>query len=107
MNKRTTTPSEDGFYMPAEYAHHKGCVLIWPVRPGSWPHEAKEAQQTFTLLAKAIAESEKVWMLAGEADYLQVKEIFKEDINIDVLQVETDDAWARDVGPTCVINEQG
>lgn len=107
MNKRTTTPSEDGFYMPAEYAHHKGCVLIWPVRPGSWPHEAKEAQQTFTLLAKAIAESEKVWMLAGEADYLQVEEIFKEDINIDVLQVETDDAWARDVGPTCVINEQG
>ena len=107
MNKRTTTPSEDGFYMPAEYAHHKGCVLIWPVRPGSWPHEAKEAQQTFTILARAIAESEKVWMLAGKADYESVKEIFKEDINIDVLQVETDDAWARDVGPTCVINEQG
>lgn len=107
MNKLKTKPLMDGFYMPAEYAHHRGCVLIWPVRPGSWPHQAKEAQQTFTILARAIAESEKVWMLAGKADYEYVKEKFKEDINIETLCIETDDAWARDVGPTCVINEQG
>lgn len=107
MEKLKTTPMQDGYYMPAEYAHHRGCVLIWPVRPGSWPHEAKEAQNTFTLLARAIAESEKVWMLAGEDTYEVVRNIFKEDTNIEVLCIETDDAWARDVGPTCVVNTNG
>lgn len=107
MEKLTTKPSQDGFYMPAEYAHHRGCVLIWPVRSGSWPYEAKDAQQTFTILARAIAESEKVWMLAGKEKYEKVKRHFINDNNIEVLCIETDDAWARDVGPTCVINEQG
>ena len=29
-------PSKDGFHMPAEYEPHKGTILIWPKRPGSW-----------------------------------------------------------------------
>ena len=30
-------PSADGFSMPGEFASHHGCLMIWPVRPGSWP----------------------------------------------------------------------
>ena len=36
--------------MPGEYGPHRGCVMIWPVRPGSWPHGAREAQQTLSPL---------------------------------------------------------
>lgn len=25
-------PRADGFYMPAEYAPHKGTIIIWPKR---------------------------------------------------------------------------
>lgn len=102
-----STPAADGFRMPAEYEPHRGCVMIWPVRPGSWPHGGKAAQQTFTQVARAIAESETVWMLASPADTAAVEAVFAQDANIHVLSIETNDAWARDVGPTCVVNDNG
>lgn len=107
MERKKTLPAQDGYHMPAEYGPHRGCVMIWPVRPGSWPHGAKDAQQAFAAIARAIAESEKVWMLAAPQYAKEVQELFSKDTDIRVLEIETDDAWARDVGPTCVINETG
>ena len=98
--KLENTPSKDKFYMPAEFSTHEGTVMIWPVRPGSWPYEGKEAKQ----IARAIADSEKVWMLADEEHISEVQLEFNTDVNIIPLQIKTDDAWARDVGPTCVVN---
>lgn len=96
-----------GYRMPGEYEPHEGCVMIWPVRPGSWPYGAREAQQTFEEIARAIAESEAVWMLAAPRDADKVREIFKDIPNVRVLEIETDDAWARDVAPTCVVSDTG
>lgn len=93
--------------MPAEYALQEGCVMIWPVRPGSWTYGAVEAQAAFAQIARAIAESEKVWMLADQEHMSQVEAEFAKDANIEAVCIETDDAWARDVGPTCVINKDG
>ena len=36
--------------MPAEYMPHRGTIMIWPVRKGSWPYGAKKAQEA--LMAK-------------------------------------------------------
>ena len=47
MEYNRTTPSADGYYMPAEYEPHKGCIMIWPQRPGSWKKDAKDAEQAF------------------------------------------------------------
>ncbi|MCD8103606.1 MAG: agmatine deiminase [Lachnospiraceae bacterium] len=129
--------------MPGEFERHRGCVMIWPVRPGSWPHGAKEAQRTFIKIARAIAKSETVWMLAapeqvaevlkafGNVAPEQVAEVLRASENaapnqteasghaatgqagtgircapdIYLLPIETDDAWARDVGPTCVVRD--
>ncbi len=102
--KINSTPKIDKYYMPAEYSHHKGCVMIWPVRPGSWPHGGVEAKRVFAEIARAIAESEKVWMLADEDYISEVKKEFREDENIYPRLIPTDDAWARDVGPTCVVS---
>ena len=99
-----STPKADKFYMPAEYAKHRGCVMIWPVRPGSWPYGGLQAKAVFSQIAIAIAESEEVWMLADEAHIHEVEETFEKWPNIHPLQIETNDAWARDVGPTCVVN---
>lgn len=107
MKKLTDIPGQDGFHMPAEVEKHQGCVMIWPVRPGSWPYGAAEAQEVFSRIARAIAESETVWMLAGEGEIKEVQAHFRGDENIHVLEIATDDAWARDVGPTCVVNGDG
>ncbi len=93
--------------MPAEFEPHFATVLIWPVRPGSWPHNALEAQKTFTLMAKELSKHEKVFMLANKKDFDFVRGIFKGCDNIDVLNIESDDSWARDTAPTFVKNSIG
>ena len=95
----------DGFYMPGEYEPHKGTIMIWPERPGSWAYGARDARKAFAKIAEIIAEGEDVYMLAGPSSIESAKEVFAgmwEKIHI--LPIETDDAWARDVGPTFVKN---
>ena len=107
MEKYRTTPAEDGFFMPGEFESHAGCVMIWPKRPGSWNFGAAKAREAFRQVAWAIAESEPVYMLAesdvasGARDMLSEKETA---FGIQVIEMESDDAWARDVAPTFVVN---
>lgn len=108
-------PSEDGFYMPGEFEPHKGCILIWPKRPGSWGYEAKAAGNAFAAVIKAIAQSEKVYVAVTKKTLpIAQEKLFGENKNADIMQqdnielffADTDDAWARDVAPTFVkLNE--
>ena len=93
------------FYMPAEYAPHEGTLLIWPVRPGSWPHGGKAAQQAFCRIMEALLPHEKVWLLAGRDRQEEARAAVP--AGVEVLEIDSDDAWARDVGPTFLIDGQG
>ena len=55
-----TTPLADGFSMPAEFAPHAGCWMLWPERPDNWRLGALPAQQAFANVATAIARFEPV-----------------------------------------------
>lgn len=107
MQTLKTKPAADGFRMPAEFEQHRGTVLIWPVRPGSWTNGGREAQVTFTEIARTIAKSEKVFMLCDKDHLRQVADIFADDKNVLVYCISTNDSWARDIGPTCVVNKYG
>ena len=98
-------PSLDGFRMPGEFEPHHGCLMIWPERPGSWIYEGKAAKRAFTAIAKAIAKSEQMYMIASENAYEEAVRMLGDDVK--VIKMETDDSWARDVGPTFVKNEAG
>lgn len=100
--KIDSTPRKDGFYMPGEFEPQDGVILIWPTRPGSWPFEAKEARKVFAKLANTMVEHEKVYVLTEEHTYASAKEMLSE--KVEVLVIPSDDAWARDVGPTFVTN---
>lgn len=96
--------------MPGEFERHSGCIMIWPVRPGSWIYGGRDARQTFCEIADAIAADEKVYMLADEQHLEESKQMLSNVTNaenIEVLAIETDDAWARDVGPTFVKDAEG
>ena len=54
------TPLADGFSMPAEFAPHAGCWMLWPERPDNWRLGALPAQQAFANVAGAIARFEPV-----------------------------------------------
>ena len=108
MKITETSPAADGFRMPGEFEAHTGCIMIWPLRPGSWNYGAKKAREVFKAVAWAISESETVYMLAEPEVAENARELLSgAPGKIQVLTMETDDAWARDVGPTFVVNDKG
>ncbi|MDO4632487.1 MAG: agmatine deiminase [Eubacteriales bacterium] len=86
--------------MPAEFEEHCATIMIWPVRPGSWPHGGKAAKEAFCHVMEAVSESEEVILLADHAHAEEAAAMAP--ARTQVLEIETDDAWARDVGPTFV-----
>ena len=110
--ERMTTPQADGFFMPGEYEPHDGCILIWPSRPGSWIYGARDARIAFRDVIAAIAQSENVYVAAGRDAIDSAREMltggdapWKK--RVTVFELETDDAWARDVAPTFVKDGAG
>ena len=100
-----TTPAQDGFYMPAEFAPHEGCLMIWPERADSWQYGAYAARKAFLRVIETISESESMTVLCSEGQYDNARAQLPDRVRLIVM--ETDDAWARDVGPTFVINGRG
>jgi agmatine deiminase len=97
-----TTPKSDGFHMPAEWEPQDRCYMIWPERPDNWRLEAQPAQGTFSAVAEAVARSEPVTMLASGSQWERARAACSGAIK--VVEMTTDDAWARDTGPTFVVN---
>lgn len=100
-----TTPKQDGFYMPAEFSKHLGCIIVWPQRPGSWGYGARPAREAFKQVIEAIAESEQVFVCCNKSKKNAVHRALNGIKNVTVVyDAETDDAWARDIAPTFVKN---
>ena len=96
--------------MPGEFEPHDGCIMIWPERPGSWIYGAKAARVAFRNVIAAIAQSEKVYVAASATGMESAKEMLISgqefwQKNVELFLAETDDAWARDVAPTFVVND--
>lgn len=98
-----TTPKKDGFHMPGEFEPHSGCIMIWPERPGSWPHEARAARMAFAEIIRIIAKSEHVYVAVSEASRESAENLLGNLSNVTIFAAETDDAWARDTAPTFVV----
>jgi agmatine deiminase len=101
----TSTPADDGFRMPAEFAPHRGCWMLWPERADTWRERAAPAQQAFASVATAIATSEPVTVGVSASQYAQARGLLPEAVRL--VELSSDDAWMRDVGPTCVISKDG
>jgi agmatine deiminase len=100
-----TTPAADGFRMPAEFEPHSGCWLLWPERTDNWRLGARPAQVAFAAVATAIATSEPVTVGASAAQYVHARSMLPDAIR--VVEMSSNDAWMRDVGPTFVVGKPG
>lgn len=105
MNILHTTPVADGFYMPAEYEPHRGCIMIWPERSDSWQFGAYAARKAFAQIAAAIGSFEELTVCASHEQYNNAREALPSYIR--VVEMSTNDAWARDYAPTFVKNASG
>ncbi len=139
------TPKKDGYFMPAEFSHHDGTIMIYPVRPGSWGKDRTEALEAFGKVFLEVLRRENLYLLAdrehwNEArkfvdgiieDYLEARGYSEEqriaakggdeieglealdpvdqesfEDRCLVLPIASDDAWARDVGPTFLVKDK-
>lgn len=100
-----STPKKDGFRMPGEYEPHQGTWMLWPVRTDTWRSGAKPAQHAYVEVAKAIATFEPVTMCVPAEQYIHARQLLPDHIR--VVEISSNDAWMRDIGPTFVKNDKG
>jgi len=98
-----TFPSDDNFYMPAEFEKHSGCWLLWPERGDIWPMNAIPAQKFFFSFIHVLCEYEHVTIGVSPKNYQDIKK--KISSKIRVIEINYNDIWIRDTGPIFLINK--
>jgi agmatine deiminase len=101
----SNTPIQDGYRMPAEFEAHRGCWMLWPERGDTWRQGAGPARKSFTWVAEAIAAFEPVTVGVSFRQYEHARAVLPEIVR--VVEISSDDAWMRDVGPTFVVDDHG
>ena len=79
--------------------------MLWPERPDNWRLGAKPAQKAFAQVAENIARFEPVFVGVSSSQYSNARYLLNK--NIRVVEISYNDSWIRDIGPTCVVNNQG
>ena len=96
-----------GIRFPGEYEPHEGTLMVWPERPGSWGKDPSGAERAFTDIIEALLKVEKVWLVVSPKAAPAVRERFAGQERLTIIESETDDSWARDIGPTFVFSKEG
>ena len=104
-NRLDTLPVNDGFRMPSENQPHDQIWMAWPERSDNWRLGGRPAQAAFVAVAKAIAKTTNVTMAVSRQQYKNARMLLPDHIR--VVEMRTDDAWMRDIGPCYVVNDQG
>lgn len=99
-------PRDLNFKMPPEWAKHERTFIEWPVQDSMcWPDSYEEVCQGYAQVARAIAELEPVTMLVNSEQAAYAAKLCGP--KVEILEIEHNDAWIRDNGPTFILNEQG
>ena len=78
--------------------------MLWPERGDTWRLGAKPAQIAFAAAAEAIAKFEPVTVGVSRYHFKNARKILSKRVR--TIEMSSDDAWMRDVGPTFVINRE-
>ena len=104
---RGMTPAALGYRMPAEWEPHAATWLAWPHKAASWPGNFEPIPGVWVEIARALAPHERVDILvnddaAAAAVRQRLHAAGVPDANVAFHVIPTDDAWARDHGPTFI-----
>ena len=97
-------PIDDGYRMPPEWAPHTRCWMAWPCHETTFP-DLPVARAAYAEVARAIARFEPVTMIAN-SEHVADAEARCGDV-VEVLALDIDDSWARDTGPTYLVDGRG
>jgi agmatine deiminase len=100
-------PVRDGYAMPAEWAPHARTWMCWPCRTEAWggPDGLLRAKQAYARVARAVSSFEPVTMAVRPQDAAEARLACAG--KVEIFEAALDDSWARDVGPTFLIGQDG
>jgi agmatine deiminase len=91
--------------LPAETEPHEGTLMAWPARVDLWGDLLAEAEAVHAEVAVAIARFEPVTMVARREHAERAATACGGQVEVVALPI--DDSWARDSGPTYVLDDEG
>ncbi len=94
-----------GLRMPAEWEPHARCWMAWPCRPESWRGGLERARDGVAAVVRAVARFEPVTVAVRPEDLDGARRRLGDAATL--LPAELDDGWARDIGPTFVVDGDG
>ncbi len=106
----STTPSQLGYRMPAEWEPHQATWLSWPHKESSWPGKFDRIQPVYARMVAALATSETVHINVGDADLASRARALLDEAgatgDIRLHTFRTNDAWCRDHGAIFVVTDE-
>ena len=100
-----STPRADGFRMPGEHERQQAVVMAWPERPDTWRDNAGPAREAFAGVAAAILPATPVITCVRTDQVEQARAILPP--GVQVMDIPSNDAWMRDIGPSYVVDDRG
>lgn len=102
------TPAALGYRWPAEWEPHVSTWLSWPRNPATWPEKFDLVPGEFAQFVRTLAQFEPVNILAGGRAVMEQSRGLVGDLpNVTLHDIETNDAWCRDHGPTFLASGAG
>ncbi len=103
------TPSEQGYYFPAEFAPHSATWLSWPHKEASWPGKINTIYPYYCQFINELTKGEMVFINVNDEAMKSFAINHLQKANVDLSKVNfffhpTNDAWCRDHGPAFLIN---
>jgi len=99
-----TTPSAQGFAMPAEWSRHEATWLAWPHNVRDWPGKFAPIPWVFAEIVRLVARGERVRLLVEDAAHQRRARALLGRVGaplqaVDFHRFPTDRIWCRDAGP--------
>lgn len=92
---------------PAEWEPQDAVWFSWPHNKKTWPRHFDPIPRAFASVVHAVAEFASVKVLASAGRHaLAAKKLLgigKHNFDIELIDIETNDTWIRDFGPTFVL----
>jgi len=97
-----------GYRWVAEWERHEATWISWPHNANTWPGRFTNIPHVAEQMVRTLAEVEHVHVLGGTPEAnVQAKEFLSGAKNITIHEIETNDVWIRDFGPTFLLSNDG
>ncbi|SFV60648.1 Agmatine deiminase [hydrothermal vent metagenome] len=87
----------------AEFEEQSFVQMVFPHPKSDWVEYLEEARENFVAIIDAIRKYERVVLVCSDVE--EAKRYFKSEKNIDFIEYESDDTWARDISAISVCED--